>query len=51
MADGEKGIKEITEVLDAAGALSVLIYKVQKDGGTPAETSISGDRIKPAEHV
>lgn len=41
MAD-EKGIKEITEVLDAAGALSVLIYKVQKEGGTASEI---GQRI------
>jgi hypothetical protein len=41
MAD-EKGIKEITEVLEAAGALSVLVYKVQKGGGTPSEI---GQRI------
>lgn len=38
----EKGIKEITEVLDAAGALSVLIYKAQKDGGPASEI---GQRI------
>jgi len=46
MAEGKPvGITNTVEVLDAAGALSVLIYKAQKGGGAASEI---GQRIAAA---